>query len=136
MRWSWRPFLNKKKTSALDQMAPSKEGADLNDVITSLPEILAKKANLEAHTNILQGVMREVAARDVPTFFEAEQGILQSGGSIDQQPAVLELLRDGSKGTIVDRTRLLACYCFVESREAIEINGRRIYFCFFGRMSE
>jgi hypothetical protein len=85
----------------------TKEGADLNDAITSLPEILAKKANLEAHTNILQGVMREVAARDVPTFFEAEQGILQSGGSIDQ-PAVLELLRDGSKGTIVDRTRLLA----------------------------
>jgi sec1 family domain-containing protein 1 len=85
----------------------TQEGADLNDAITSLPEILAKKANLEAHTNILQGVMREVAARDVPTFFEIEQSILQSGGSIDK-PAVLELLRDGSKGTIVDKTRLLA----------------------------
>jgi len=83
------------------------EGADLNDAITSLPEILAKKANLEAHTNILQGVMSEVAARDVPSFFETEQEILQSGGSIDQA-AVLEKLRDGAKGTIVDRTRLLA----------------------------
>jgi hypothetical protein len=29
-------------------------GKDLHEAIESLPEILAKKANLEAHTNILQ----------------------------------------------------------------------------------
>lgn len=82
------------------------EGANLNDAITSLPEILAKKANLEAHTNILQGVMTEVAARDIPAFFEIEQGILQSGHF--DKSSVLALLEDTTKGTIGDKTRLLA----------------------------
>jgi len=40
-------------------------------------------------------------------FFKQSKASYSRGGSIDQ-PAVLELLRDGSKGTIVDRTRLLA----------------------------
>ena len=85
----------------------TQEGADLNDAISNLPDILAKKANLEAHTNILQGVMTEVAARDLSTFFQVEQDMLQSGGNAD--PAVaLELLADSTKGTIADKSRLLA----------------------------
>lgn len=79
----------------------------LSEAITSLPEILAKKANLEAHANILQAIMNVVAARDIPTFFELEQTILQSSGSIDKA-AVISLLREGTKGTVDDRGRLLA----------------------------
>jgi hypothetical protein len=48
-------------------------GKDLSEAIGSLPEILAKKANLEAHTNILQSVMKNIAAREVPTFFEVRR---------------------------------------------------------------
>jgi len=45
-------------------------GKDLSEAIESLPDILNRKANLEAHTNILQAVMKKVAAREVPTYFE------------------------------------------------------------------
>mmetsp|Transcript_8618 Transcript_8618/g.12859 ORF Transcript_8618/g.12859 Transcript_8618/m.12859 type:complete len:651 (-) Transcript_8618:37-1989(-) len=84
----------------------SGEGAgDLSEAITSLPEILSKKANLEAHTNILQAVMKQVAAREVPSFFELEQTMVQSG--VDRA-AVLELLSDPAKGTLEDKARLLA----------------------------
>ena len=94
--------------AAASMMAAESAGNDcLSDAITSLPEILNKKANLEAHTSILQAVMREVAAREVHTYFELEQTILLSGGSVDKV-SVLELLRDGSKGSIEDKARLLA----------------------------
>ena len=54
-------------------------GKDLSEAIESLPELLARKANLEAHTNILQAVMRQVASRDVPTYYDVEQTILTTG---------------------------------------------------------
>ena len=80
-------------------------GKDLSEAIESLPELLARKANLEAHTNILQAVMKNVAARDVPTYFEVEQGILTTG-RVDKN-AIITLLKDGVKGTIEDKARLL-----------------------------
>jgi sec1 family domain-containing protein 1 len=86
--------------------AQSASTTSLSEAVTSLPEIIAKKANLQAHANILQAVMKVVAARDVPTFFELEQTILESG-SIDKA-AVLSLLREGAKGSNDDRGRLLA----------------------------
>jgi len=82
------------------------EGKELSEAIESLPEILAKKTNLEAHTNILQAVMKQIAAREVPTYFELEQSLLTAGRIIDKA-AVLTLLRDGSKGNLLDKTRLL-----------------------------
>jgi hypothetical protein len=53
----------------------------------------------------LQAVMKRVAARDVPTYFEVEQSILTTG-RVDKTP-VLALLKDGVKGTIEDKARLL-----------------------------
>jgi hypothetical protein len=74
--------------------------------IESLPELLTRKANLEAHTNILQATMKQIAAREVPTYFELEQSILSAGRVPDKLPVIV-LLRDGTKGTIADKTRLL-----------------------------
>jgi sec1 family domain-containing protein 1 len=81
-------------------------GNELSSAIESLPEILAKKANLEAHTNILQAVMSNIASREVPTFFEQEQAIV-TAGAVTDKAAMLELLRDGSKGNLSDKVRLL-----------------------------
>jgi hypothetical protein len=50
--------------------------------------------------------MRNVASRDVPSFFEVEQKLLSDPGSA-QRAAVLDLLRDGSKGNTTDKLRLL-----------------------------
>lgn len=80
---------------------------DLSDAIEVLPELLKRKANLETHTNILQAVMKRIAAREVPTYFEMEQAIQSAGGRIVDQPALLTLLRDGSKGELKDKARLL-----------------------------
>lgn len=49
--------------------------------------------------------MKQVAARDVPTYFELEQSILTTG-RVDKAP-VLSLLRDSVKGSIDDKARLL-----------------------------
>eukprot|EP00607_Mallomonas_marina_P005043 CAMPEP_0182425634 /NCGR_PEP_ID=MMETSP1167-20130531/12086_1 /TAXON_ID=2988 /ORGANISM="Mallomonas Sp, Strain CCMP3275" /LENGTH=430 /DNA_ID=CAMNT_0024606513 /DNA_START=765 /DNA_END=2057 /DNA_ORIENTATION=+ len=80
-------------------------GKELSEAIESLPEILNRKANLEAHTNILQAVMKQIAAREVPTFFEVEQTII-STGRVDKA-AVTGLLKDGKKGNLNDKARLL-----------------------------
>lgn len=83
------------------------DGHDLSEAIESLPEILQKKANLEAHTNILQAVMKRIAAREIPTYFELEQGVLSLGGRVADRSAIVGLLRDGSKGSVEDKLRLL-----------------------------
>lgn len=91
---------------AVDINAIGGQGADLSAAIESLPEILAKKANLEAHTNILQAVMSQIASREIPTFFEVEQAIVSSG-RISDKAALLTLVRDGGKGNAEDKARLL-----------------------------
>ena len=80
---------------------------DLSEAIESLPDILSKKASLEAHTSILQSVMSEVAAREVPSFFELEQSLLTSSSSSSDRSAVLAQLSDGTKGNVEDKARLL-----------------------------
>jgi len=94
---------------SLDAMGASMEGKgrDLSEAIESLPEILQKKANLEAHTNVLQAVMKKIASREVPTYFEMEQDILSSGGIVSDRGAVSALLKDASKGLLEDKLRLL-----------------------------
>lgn len=80
---------------------------DLSEAIEVLPELLKRKANLETHTNILQAVMRRIASREVPTYFELEQAMQSAGGRIFDKDAVLTLLRDGAKGGLQDKARLL-----------------------------
>ena len=89
---------------------------ELNSAIESLPDLLARKANLEAHTNILQATMKHIAAREVPTFFDIEQSIL-SAGRVADKSAVLGLLRDGTKGTLLDKARLLVVVAALASSE-------------------
>ena len=79
------------------------QGADLSAAIESLPEILAKKANLEVHTNMLQAVMSKIASREIPTFFEVEQGIVNC--RVSDKTALLSLVRDSKGGK--DKARLL-----------------------------
>jgi sec1 family domain-containing protein 1 len=83
------------------------KGRDLSHAIESLPELLARKTNLEAHTSVLQAVMRKIALREIPTYFELEQGILSNGGKVADRTAVVGLLKDGSKGLLEDKARLL-----------------------------
>ena len=95
---------------------------DLSAAIESLPEILSKKANLEAHTSILQATMKEIAARDIPSFFEIELTMATSG-RVDKA-AVTAILRDGTKGAIQDKARLLAVTALVLASDSSTIGGK------------
>ena len=83
------------------------DGKALSDAIENLPEILLRKKTVETHTNILGAVMAQIKARDVPVFFELEQTIV-SAGRVPDKAVVQTLLRDGTKGLIADKARLLA----------------------------
>jgi sec1 family domain-containing protein 1 len=95
-------------------------GRDLSEAIESLPELLHRKALLDAHTTVMQNVMRQVAAREIPTFFELEQSMLSGGARAVDKAAVLALLRDASK---VPTERTTTLY---------HVNHLYyIYFCFY-----
>eukprot|EP00981_Chlorochromonas_danica_P007329 scaffold1690_cov177-Ochromonas_danica.AAC.6 len=100
-----RPDFN--EASAIAGGAGEGKGRDLSEAIESLPEILSKKSQLEAHTSVMQAVMRGIAQREVPTYFEAEQAMLTAGARAIDRPSILALLRDGSKGFLQDKARLL-----------------------------
>jgi hypothetical protein len=91
---------------AVDLATLGGQGDNLSAAIESLPELMAKKANLEAHTNVLQAVMSKIAQREIPTFFEVEQTIV-STGRVGDKNSLLTLIRDGSKGSAEDKARLL-----------------------------
>lgn len=93
-------------TGGIDASLEGK-GKDLSLAIESLPEILQKKVNLEAHTSVLQAVMRKIALREIPTYFEVEQAILMNGGKVADRTVVTALLKDGTKGLLEDKARLL-----------------------------
>eukprot|EP00598_Pedospumella_elongata_P001545 CAMPEP_0184981196 /NCGR_PEP_ID=MMETSP1098-20130426/11029_1 /TAXON_ID=89044 /ORGANISM="Spumella elongata, Strain CCAP 955/1" /LENGTH=650 /DNA_ID=CAMNT_0027504739 /DNA_START=110 /DNA_END=2062 /DNA_ORIENTATION=- len=104
-----RPDFAKQASDAAMSMAAGDnldaKGRDMSQAIESLPELLAKKANLDVHTSVLQAVMSKIALREIPTYFEIEQNIL-TNGRVDK-PIVVQLLRDGSKGILEDKARLL-----------------------------
>ena len=107
-------------------------GKNLLSAVDSLPILLAKKKVLETHTNILEAIMEEIKARDIPLFHEIEDTILSNSSlynsSSSTKNADLEkvkgLLRDGNKGSLLDKTRLLATFilsCNIANSEITEI---------------
>lgn len=88
--------------------------SDLASAVDSLPKLLEQKKQLEIHTSILQAVMNEVAARDVPTFFELESALASGQYKSDSGKAkneVLKLVVDPTKGNVEDKIRLVIVFC-------------------------
>lgn len=86
---------------------------DLATAVDSLPALLDQKKQLEIHTSILQAVMNEVAARDVPQFYELETALATGSYNKDLGQAkrnVLELVADPAKGNVEDKIRLVLVY--------------------------
>jgi len=92
----------------------SNAASDLASAVDSLPKLLEQKKQLEMHTSILQAVMNEVAARDVPQFFELESALASGQYKNDAAKAkseVLSLAIDPSKGNVEDKIRLVIVFC-------------------------
>lgn len=87
--------------------------SNLATAVESLPILLERKKKLEVHTSILQAVMNEVAARDIPQFYELETALATGSYNSDFSKAkqdVLQLVTDSSKGNVDDKVRLIIVY--------------------------
>lgn len=105
---------------------PSANGTDsLANAVDSLPALLDRKKQLEMHTSILQAVMNEVAARDIPPFFEQESSLATGKYKNDQEQAktdILQIISDPEKGTIQDNVRLILVYCLATKATTADLD--------------
>eukprot|EP00558_Chaetoceros_sp_UNC1202_P013207 CAMPEP_0197242452 /NCGR_PEP_ID=MMETSP1429-20130617/8210_1 /TAXON_ID=49237 /ORGANISM="Chaetoceros sp., Strain UNC1202" /LENGTH=404 /DNA_ID=CAMNT_0042702497 /DNA_START=114 /DNA_END=1328 /DNA_ORIENTATION=+ len=98
--------------------------SDLASAVDSLPKLLEQKKQLEMHTSILQAVMNEVAARDVPNFFELESSLASGQYKNDATKAkneVLTLVTDPAKGNVEDKIRLVIVYCLATAAPGADV---------------
>ena len=98
---------------------------DLASAVDSLPALLDRKKQLEVHTSILQAVMNQVAARDVPQFFELESALATGQYKNDMAKAkkdVLQQLSTESKGSVHDKIRLLVVFALATSAKASDLD--------------
>lgn len=109
--------------SAVD---PLSSGAnDLANAVESLPALLNRKKQLEVHTTILQAVMNEVAARDVPQFYELESALATGSYKNDPSKAkqkVLAFVGDAEKGSVEDKIRLTMVYALTTAAKTAELD--------------
>lgn len=99
--------------------------SDLASAVDSLPKLLERKKQLEMHTSILQAVMNEVAARDVPQFFELESALASGQYKSDSGKAksqVMALVTDPSKGNVEDKIRLVIVFCLATTAPGSDVS--------------
>jgi len=104
---------------------PSSSASDLATAVDSLPALLERKKQLEVHTSILQAVMNQVAARDVPQFFELETSLATGSYKNDPNRAkteVMELVADPTKGNIDDKLRLIVVYVLTTNAKTADVD--------------
>uniref|UniRef100_A0A7S3Q1I0 Sec1 family domain-containing protein 1 n=1 Tax=Chaetoceros debilis TaxID=122233 RepID=A0A7S3Q1I0_9STRA len=102
----------------------SNAASDLASAVDSLPKLLEQKKQLEMHTSILQAVMNEVAARDVPQFFELESDLASGKYKSDAAKAkneVLTLVTDPFKGNVEDNIRLVIVFCLATTAPGSDV---------------
>lgn len=115
------------KTSGQSTADPLASGAsDLATAVDSLPALLERKKQLEVHTSILQAVMNEVAARDVPQFYELESSLATGSYRNDIKKAkkdVLALVGDPAKGNVDDKLRLIMVYALATGAKTADLDA-------------
>ncbi|KAL3791972.1 hypothetical protein ACHAWO_011227 [Cyclotella atomus] len=102
--------------------APS---TDLATAVESLPLLLERKKKLEVHTSILQACMNEIAARDIPQFYELETALATGSYKSDPSKAkqlVKDLVTDPSKGNIDDKVRVIMVYMLAVAAKNADVD--------------
>lgn len=113
------------KAAGNDIPDPNLGASDLATTVDSLPALLEQKKQLEMHTSILQAVMNQVAARDVPQFFELETSLATGTYKNDSDRAkadVLKLASDSSKGNVEDKLRLAVVYILTTNAKKADVD--------------
>jgi sec1 family domain-containing protein 1 len=104
---------------------PASSATDLATAVDSLPALLDRKKQLEMHTSILQAVMNQVAARDVPQFFELETSLASGTYKNDADRAkadILQLASDPAKGNLEDKLRLVVVYILTTNAKTADVD--------------
>jgi len=113
------------KAAGNEVLDSSSSATDLATAVDSLPALLDRKKQLEVHTSILQAVMNQVAARDVPQFFELETSLATGSYNNDPNRAkndVLKLVADPTKGNIDDKLRLVVVYVLTTNAKTVDVD--------------
>lgn len=120
------------KTGGQSTVDHTTSGAsDLANAVDSLPALLERKKQLEVHTSILQAVMNEVAARDVPQFYELESSLATGSYRNDIVKAkkdVLVLVGDPAKGNVDDKLRLIMVYALATGAKTADLDQVAVSF--------
>ncbi|XP_076048320.1 sec1 family domain containing Slh [Oratosquilla oratoria] len=103
------------KIKGLKSDLPEQEGMDLlsdntaklTSAITSLPELLKKKCNIDKHMSIAMGLLNGIKSRKLDVYFEMEEKIM---GHTTLEKPVLDVIRDPDCGTAYDKLRLFLIY--------------------------
>jgi sec1 family domain-containing protein 1 len=112
-------------TTAIADPFATQGASDLANAVDSLPLLIERKKQLEVHTSILQGVMNEVAARDVPQFYDIESSLATGTYKNDLSKAkkdVLSLISDPLKGNVYDKLRLVIVYALSTNAKTTDLD--------------
>jgi sec1 family domain-containing protein 1 len=119
------------KGSAASAVRFDSAGRSLASAVDSLPALLDRKKQLEVHTSILQAVMNEVAARDIPQYYELESAL--ATGAYKNDPAkakrdVMNLIIGGigddtaiAKGSVDDKLRLAIVWLLATGARSADV---------------
>ncbi|KAF2358376.1 Sec1-like protein [Trinorchestia longiramus] len=77
--------------------------AKLTSAITSLPDLLRKKDNIDKHMSIAMGLLDHIKKRKLDVFFETEEKIM---GRTTLEKPLTELLSEDGCGSASDKLRL------------------------------
>jgi hypothetical protein len=80
----------------------------LAEAISALPEIKAKKAALDMHTNIATTALNAIRARDIDALCTIEQDMLKQA-SLDKKQ-FLQFIGPSGKGCVTDKLRTVLIY--------------------------
>jgi len=78
----------------------------LASAFSAIPEMTEKKRSIDMHTNIMTALLDQVKIRELANFYNTEDQLSSQsvGTSISQ---VEQLLAEGQKGSVLDKTRAL-----------------------------
>jgi hypothetical protein len=113
--------VTERETAIKTQSASASDA--LASAVDSLPALLERKRQLEVHTSILQAVMNQVAARDVPQYYELETALVTGQYKNDVATAktkVLALVASVDKGNLSDKVRLVLCFGLATTASAAD----------------
>ncbi|KHJ43729.1 Sec1 family protein [Trichuris suis] len=77
--------------------------AELTSAMRSLPELLERKRLIDLHTNIATAVLEQIKVRQLDSFFEAEEKLMNKQST--DRP-VLDIIKDQNVGSPEDKMRL------------------------------